>query len=255
MCACLVVQSCLTLCLLMDYNLPGSSVRGILLARIQEWVAIPFSRRSSWPRDWTWTSCTAGRFSTVWAMKEASRSPILLSYCCSVTRSRLTLCNFMDCSMPVFPVLHYLLELAQTHVHWVSDAIQPSHPLSLPFSSCPESLPASRSFPVSRFFTSSGQSIGASAPASVLPMNIQGWFPLGLTGLISLLSKGTLKSLPAPQFKSISSLALSLYGSTLISIHDCWKNHSFDYMTFILYMWKLRSERKLLASWVYLLGS
>ena len=60
----------------------------------------------------------------------------------------------------------------------------------VPFSSCHESLPASESFPVSHFFTSDGQSIGASASASVLPMNIQDWFPLGLTGLISLLSKG-----------------------------------------------------------------
>ena len=58
------------------------------------------------------------------------------------------------------------------------------------FSSCLWSFPASGSFPVSRFFASGGQSIGASASASVLPMNIQGWFPLGLTGLISLLSKG-----------------------------------------------------------------
>ena len=94
------------------------------------------------------------------------------------------------CSMPVFPVLLYLLELAQTYVPWVSDAIQPSHPLSLPFSSCPQYFSASGSFPVSRFFASGGQSIGASAPASVLPMNIQGWFPLGLPGLIPLLSKG-----------------------------------------------------------------
>ena len=60
----------------------------------------------------------------------------------------------------------------------------------IPFSSCSQSFPASRSFPVSNFFASGGQSIGASASASVLPMNIQGWFPLGLTGLISLLSKG-----------------------------------------------------------------
>ena len=59
-----------------------------------------------------------------------------------------------------------------------------------PFSSCPQFLPASRSFPMSRLFTSGSQSIGASALASVLPMNIQDWFPLGLTGLISLLSKG-----------------------------------------------------------------
>ena len=101
----------------------------------------------------------------------------------------LTLCNPTDCSTPGFPVYHQLLELAQTHVHWVSDAIQPSHPV-IPFSSCLQSFPASGSFPTSEFFPSGGQSIGASASASVLPMNIQGWFPLGLTGLISLMSKG-----------------------------------------------------------------
>ena len=76
---------------------------------------------------------------------------------------------------------------SQTHVHWVDDDIQ--H-LLLPFFSCPQSLPASRPFPMSRLFASGGQSIGASASASVLPMNIQEWFPLGLTSLISLQSKG-----------------------------------------------------------------
>ena len=95
----------------------------------------------------------------------------------------------MDCSRPGFPVLHYLLEFAQTHVPWVGDAIQLSHPVT-PFSSCPQSFPASRSFPVSWLFASGGQSIGASASASVLPMNIQDWFSLGLTCLLSLLSKG-----------------------------------------------------------------
>ena len=90
----------------------------------------------------------------------------------------------MDCSPPDFPVLHYLPEFAQIHVHWVNNAIQPSHPLS-PIS-CPQSFPASGSFPMSRLFTLGGNCIGA----SVLPMNIQGWFPLGLTGLISLLSMG-----------------------------------------------------------------
>jgi len=93
----------------------------------------------------------------------------------------------MDCSTSGFPVFHYLPELAHTHVHWVGDAIQPSHPVA-PISSCPQSFPASGSFPVSWLFTSGGQSIGASVSASVLPMNIQGWFPLGLTDLISLLS-------------------------------------------------------------------
>ena len=75
----------------------------------------------------------------------------------------------MDCSTPGFPVLHYLLELAQTHVHRIGDAIQLSHPLS-PVSSCPQSFPASGSFPVSGLFESGGQSIGASASASVLLM-------------------------------------------------------------------------------------
>ena len=89
----------------------------------------------------------------------------------------------MDCSMPGSSLLHYFLEFAQTHVHWVGDTIQPFHPVS-PFSCCPQSFPASRSFPVSQLFTSGGQSIEASASASVLPVNIQGWLPLALTGLI-----------------------------------------------------------------------
>ena len=80
-------------------------------------------------------------------------------------------------------------DLIWSDVHWVSDAIQTSHPV-VPFSSCLQSFPASRSFPMSRLFASGGQSIGASASVSVLPMNIQGWLPLGLTGLSSLLSKG-----------------------------------------------------------------
>ena len=92
----------------------------------------------------------------------------------------------MDCSVPGFPVLHHLPELAQICVHWVSDAIQPSHPLH--FSSCPQCFPASGSFLTSQLFASSGQSIRASA--SALSINIQGWSPLGLTGLISLQSKG-----------------------------------------------------------------
>ena len=104
----------------------------------------------------------------------------------------------MEGSMPGFPVHHYLPEFAQTHVHWVGDAIQPSHPV-IPFSSCLQSFPAS-AFPMSRFLASGGQSIGASASASVLPINIQGWFPLGLIGLISLKSQVILETSPASQF-------------------------------------------------------
>ena len=103
---------------------------------------------------------------------------------CLVAQSCQTLCNPMDCNMLRFPVHRQLPELAQTHVHRVSDAIQPS---VVPFSSHFQTFPESGSFLMSQFFTSGGQSIGASA--SVLPMNIQNWFPLGLTGLISLLSK------------------------------------------------------------------
>ena len=216
-----------------------TSVRGILQAGILQWIAIPFCKGSSQPRDWTWVSCIAGKFFTPWAIREALKSkyahllkinhiqwnfyktssilkvytsyhlfikeedlkltsvwwvsfllknlcgcsdegwlllktnkyllftmhilsvvliytssPIGFSVCsflpgdkaseaafplkqcfscyCSITKSYLTLCNPMDCSMPGFPVLHHLSEFAQTHVHWVSDAIQPSHPLSSP---------------------------------------------------------------------------------------------------------------------------
>ena len=78
---------------------------------------------------------------------------------CSVTQLCLTLCNSMDCSTPGFPVIHYFLEFAQTYVHWVNDAIQPSHPVIL-FASCPQSFPASGSFPMSWVFTSGSQSMG-----------------------------------------------------------------------------------------------
>ena len=120
----------------------------------------------------------------------------------SVTQSCPTLCNPVDCSTPGLPVHHQLPEFTQTHAHWVSDAIQPSHPLVIPFSSCPQSFPASGSFPMSQFFISGDQSIGVSTLASVRPMNIeniqysdsifsyQDWSPSEWTGWISLQFKG-----------------------------------------------------------------
>ena len=84
----------------------------------------------------------------------------------SIAQSCLTVCNPMDCSTPGLPVHHQLPEFTQTHVHRVGDVIQPSHPV-FPFSSCPQSFPASGSFSMNRLFTSCGQSIGASASASV----------------------------------------------------------------------------------------
>ena len=105
----------------------------------------------------------------------------------SFAQSYLTLCDPMDCSMPGLPVHHQLSELTQTHVHRIGAAIQPSHHLSSP-SPPAFTFPASGSFQMSQFFTSGSQSIGVSASASVLPMNIQDWFPL--VGWISLQSKG-----------------------------------------------------------------
>ena len=91
-------------------------------------------------------------------------------------------------------------------------------------------VPKFRSFQMSQFFASGSQSIGVSASTSILPMNIQDLFPLGLTGLISLQSRDSQESSPAPQLETINSWALSLlYGPTLRSIHNYWKNHSFDY--------------------------
>ena len=142
--------------------------------------------------------------------------------------SRVQLCNPMDCSTPGFPVQHQLLELAQIHIHWVGDA---SNHLFLyhSFLLLPSIHPSIRIFSMSQFFTSDGQSIEASASASVLPMNIQDWFPLLVCSFCS--PRDSRESYPTQQFKAINYLVLSfLYGPTLTSIHDYWKNHSSDNM-------------------------
>ena len=130
-----------------------------------------------------------------------------------------------------FPVHHPFPELAQFHVHRVGDVIQLSHPLSSP-SPAFQTFPASWSFLVSQFFTSGGQSIGASASVSVLPMSIQNWFPLGWTGWISLQSKGLSRVFSNTTVQKNQFFGAQLYSwagrSALPSIHDYWKNHSFD---------------------------
>ena len=111
---------------------------------------------------------------------------------------------------------------------WCHPTISPS---VVPFSSHLQSFPASGSFQMSQLFTWGGQSIGVSASASILPVSTQDWSPLGWTGWISLQPKGLSRVSPTPQFKSINSSALSfLYSPALTSVHDYWKNHSFDYM-------------------------
>ena len=147
-----------------------------------------------------------------------------------------TLGHPMDCSTPGFPVLHHLLDFAQIHVHWVGDAIQPCHPLS-------SLLLLPSIFPSIRVFSNESAlrirwpkywnfsfSISASNEHSGLISFKIGWFDL-------LAVQGTLKGLLQLQFKSIKSLVLSLfffpptplgllYGPTLTSIHDYWKNHN-----------------------------
>ena len=110
---CLSAQSYPTLCKAMDCSLPGSSVHGILQARILEWVAIPFSRTVCLPFQFNGNTGVSVQFSLV-------------------TQSCPTLCDPMNHNTPGLPVHHQLLELTQTHAHRVGDAIQPSHPLLSP---------------------------------------------------------------------------------------------------------------------------
>ena len=146
--------------------------------------------------------------------------------CCSATPSCLTLFYPMDCNTPGFPVLHHLPELAQTHVHWVSDAFQPSCPL---LSSSPPAFSLSQHQGLYQGVSSSRQ-VTKVFSLSISPSNEYSWLISFRTDWFDLLPvQGTLKSSPTPQFKSINSLVLSLlYGSTLTFIHDFWKNHSFD---------------------------
>ena len=143
----------------------------------------------------------------------------------------------MDCSMPSFPVHSQLPELAQTHVH---ELVMPSNHLILCRSLLflPSIFPSIRVFSSESLLPSGGQSVGAST--SVLPMNIQGWFPLGWTGLISLQSKGLSRvfSSTTIQKHQFFSAQTSLW-SSLTSIHDYWKNHSFNYMDLFFAMWCL----------------
>ena len=248
-----VTQSCLTL-----FNPMDNTVCGILQARRLEWVAFPFSKGSSQPSDWTQVSHITGGFFTNWATREALRywsqmkmswnliqnSQIVFSktqwltkkysqchthekVCwSSVAQSYWTRCDTIDCSTPGLPALHCLPEFAQTHVHSFNNVIQLSHPLSSPV------LSLSQHQGLFQWVSSShqdGQGTGASVSASVISMSIQGWFPLGLTGLISLCPRNTQESSLAPQLESISSLVLSLNDPTLISIRDYWKNHNWLY--------------------------
>ena len=116
----------------MDHSLPGSSVHEILQERVLKWVAMPSSRGSSQTKGQTWVSCTVG----ICFIAEPPVKSLFLIQIRSVAQSCPTLCNPMNCSTPGLPVHHQLPEFTHTHVHQVSDAIQPSHPLSSPSFLC-----------------------------------------------------------------------------------------------------------------------
>ena len=193
-------------------------------SRQEDWSGLPFPFPTHEREKWKWSRSVVSNSATPWTA--AHQAPLSMGFsrqedwsgwplpsprkmffpflsfllylyekmdtcccCCSVAQSFLTLFAPMGCSMLGFPVLH-LLEFAQAHVHWVSDAIQPSHPLLAP---SPPTFDLSQHqglFKMSQLFTSGGQSIWVSASALVPPTNTQDWFPLGWTNWISLLSKG-----------------------------------------------------------------
>ena len=161
------------------------------------------------------------------AVKAQSPNHWTFSSCCySVIQSCPTLCNPMDCSMPGFPVLDHLLELAQTQVRWVGDAIQPSCLLG-PLLLWPSIFPSIRVGSLHQVakileFLLQHQAFQWIFSVDFL-QDWPVWFPC--------CPRDSQECSPAPQFKSISSSVPSLlYGPTLTSIHDYWKNHSFDYM-------------------------
>ena len=166
----------------MDCSLEGSSVHGILQARILKWVAISSSKGSSQPKDWThvsYVSCTGrGLFTTsaTWkphryryisSVQWLSRVQVLATPWTAARQASLCITNSQS-----------LLKLMSVESVMPSNHLILCHPLLL----LPSIFPASGSFPMSQFFSSGGQSTGASTSASTLPMNIQDWFPLGLTG-------------------------------------------------------------------------
>ena len=146
---------------------------------------------------------------------------------CLVTQLCPTLCDRMDWSTPGFPVHHQLLEHTQTYVHLLSGAMQPSHPLSIP---SPPACNLSQHQGLFQWVSSSHQGAkiwGVSASASILPMNIQDRFPFGWTGWISLQSNGLSRDFSNTAVKKHQFFGAQL-SSESTSIHDYWKNHSFE---------------------------
>ena len=189
-----LLQSCPTLCDSIDCSPPGSSVHGTLQARILKWVAMPLIAYGEWcqihdlwsrrfnfsTRDQAWLlkSFYIADYSVQFSSVQFSRS---------VMSDSLWPHELQHARPPCPSPTHGVHPNSCPSRRWCHSAISSS---VVPFSSCPQSLPASESFPMSQLFASGGQSIGVSALASVFPKNIQNWSPLGWTGWISLQSKG-----------------------------------------------------------------
>ena len=202
----------------MDCSPPGFSVHGILQARILEWVVIPFSKGSSRTKDLIRASRTAAnsllshqlssvqfRHSPVWLFV-THESQHVRPPCLSPTPGDYS--NSCSWSRRCHPA--------------ISSSV-------VPFSSCPQSFPASGSFPMSQLFASGGQTTGVSASASVPPMNTQDWCPLGWTGWISLQSKGLSRVFSNKAVQRHQFFSAQLSSQSNSDIHTWhWKNHSLD---------------------------
>ena len=202
------LQSCPTLCNPIDGSPQGSPIPGILQARILAWVAISFSNA------WKWKV-------KVKSLSRLPATPWTAGYQAplSMGLTRQEYWSGLPLPSPTPGAC------SKSHpCQWFHPTVSSS---VIPFSSHLRSFPASGSFLMSWLFASGGQRIRASASASALPMNIQDWFPVGLTGLISLQSLGLSRVFSNTTVQKHQFFSL-LYGPTLTSIHNYWKNHNFD---------------------------
>ena len=166
----------------MDCSPQGSSVHGILQARILEWAAISFFRGSSWPRDWTQVFCIFREILCHWAIKEAPMHVVQFS--CSVMSDSLRSHELQHARPPCPSPSPGVHSNSCPSSQWCHPAISSS---VIP---CPQSLLVSESFPMSQLFEWGGQSTGVSTLTSFFPKNTQGWYSLEWTVWISFQSKG-----------------------------------------------------------------
>ena len=205
----------------MDCSPTGSSIHGIFQARVLEWGVIAFSRGSSQCRDQSCVFFTGRQIVYPWATREILRIWLNVQLSHSVMSDSLQAHGLQHTRLPCPSPIPGAYSNSCPLSRWCHPTISSS---VIPFSS---HFLASGSFLRSQFFASSGQSIGALASASVLPMNIQDWFPLGLTSLISLLSKRLSRVLQHHNSKT-SILWCSAFFLAQLSHPYYGKNHSFD---------------------------